>query len=179
VEASNDSEAGYRGRRLVEVLLAPARERRSHTMPGKQIIIGATVHSGFGVASKNIKFQMPHLIWQFPELKNIYTAAINLRLDTPLRIYRFERTTLPIPWWDVDNSNLQSRWHIERFSILPIKFEYPINGPIKEAWFFASHNSAYFLDPHRFEVVTEKIDGLLTGQQCKIHVEKAPDIDVG
>jgi hypothetical protein len=142
------------------------------------IVISATVLRGFGVASKNIKFQMPHLIWQFPELKNIYPATINLSLDIPLHISKFERTTLPIPWWDVDNSSKGS-WHIERFSILPIRLEYPINVPTKEAWLFASHDSAYFNDPHRFEVVTEKIDGLVTGQPCKIHVGKTDDIDVG
>lgn len=121
---------------------------------------------------------MPHLVWQLPELKNIYTATINLLLDTPLRISKFERTTLPIPWWDVDDSR-PGFWHEERFSILPIMFEYPINTPSKVAWLFASHDSAYFHDPDRFEVVTEKIDGLLTGQRCIIHVEKNPDINVG
>jgi hypothetical protein len=27
---------------------------------------------------------MPHLFWQFPELKNIHPASINLLLDKPL-----------------------------------------------------------------------------------------------
>ncbi len=135
------------------------------------VVISATVQPGFGVASKNIKFQMPHLIWQFPELKNIYTATINLLLDTPLHISTYARTTLPIPWWDVDNSR-KGFWHIEQFSISPIKLEYPTGAPTKEAWLFASHDSAYFSDPLRFEVVAEKIDGLATGHRCKIHVEK-------
>ena len=115
------------------------------------------------------------LIWQFPELKNIYTATINLRLDRALRISKFERTTLPIPWWDVDNSRAGFR-HEERFSILPIMFEYPVDAPTKEAWIFVSHCSQYFQRAQmitglfRFEeveVVTERIDGLVTGNDAK------------
>jgi hypothetical protein len=121
---------------------------------------------------------MPHLIWQFPELKNIYTGTINLVLDRPLHISKLERTTLPIPWCDVDNSR-RSFWHEERFSIVPIQFEYPINAPTKEAWLFISHDSTYFRDSRHFEVVTEKIEGLETGKQCKIHIDKTDNIDVG
>jgi hypothetical protein len=152
------------------------------------VVISATTQRGAGVASKNIKFQMPHLIWQLPELKNIHTATINILLDRPLLISRLDRTTLPIPWWDVDNSSPQGRWHIERFSILPVLFEHPINAPTKEAWLFVSHDSAYFKAARTplvgfcfkaIEVVTQKIDGLATGQRCKIHVEKTDNVDVG
>jgi len=150
------------------------------------VVIGATTQCGAGVASKNLKFQMPHLIWQFPELKNIHTATINIRLDRPLHISKLDRTTLPIPWWDVDNSSSSGRWHIERFSILPLLFEY-LDAPTKEAWLFASHDSRYFNAArsslgfcfNAIEVVTEKINGLATGQRCKIHVEKTDNIDVG
>jgi hypothetical protein len=142
------------------------------------LVIGATVERGFGVANKNLKFQMPHLIWQFPELKSIYTATINILLDSALHVSSYDRTTLPLPWWDVDTSG-NGAWHIEKFSILPIKFGCPLSTVSKDAWLFVSHDSAYVSDPLRFEVVTEKIDGLAIGQRCKIHVEKTESINVG
>jgi hypothetical protein len=144
------------------------------------VSIGATVQPGARVANKNVAFQLPHLILQFPELKNIHTATINLHLDQPLLISKFEQPAF-IEWWDAG----PNYWHPERFSILPIKFEYV---SIKEAWLFVSYDSGYFqkakMDSGGFrfadiEVVTEKIDGLTYGERCQIHVEKTDDIDVG
>jgi hypothetical protein len=142
------------------------------------LMIGATVKRGYGVATKNLKFQMPHLIWHFPELKNIHTATINILLDRALHVSKYDRTTLPLPWWDVDTFR-EGFWHIERFSIFPIKFEYPFNAASKDAWLFVSHNSSYASDPLRFEVVTEKIDGLAIEQRRKIYVEETDHINVG
>jgi hypothetical protein len=79
--------------------------------------ITATVQPGAGVASKNLKFQMPHVIGHFPELKDIYTATINLQLDKPLLISKLQRTTPTIRWWDVD-AGRPGFWHLEQFSIL-------------------------------------------------------------
>lgn len=150
------------------------------------MMIGATVQRGAGVANNNVKYQLPQLISVFPELKSIYTATINLRLDKPLHILKFDRTAF-IRWWDVAFGRV-GFWHRELFSILPIRFEYPVNQPSKTAWLFVSHHSSYFqkaktiIGRFRFgdvEVVTEKIDGLMYGQRCKIHVEKADDIEVG
>jgi len=150
------------------------------------VVISATVQRGARAASKNVPYQLPLLIPQFPELKNIYRATINMRLDRPLLISKFERTTF-IKWWDVDVGRA-GFWHPERFSILPIGFEYPIDAPTKEAWLFVSYDSRSFLlaqtTSGRFsfqevEVVTEKIDGLEYGRRCKIHVEITDAIDVG
>ena len=150
------------------------------------VVIEATVQRGARVANKNIKSQLPKLISQFPELKDIHTATINLRLDKPLLISKFERTTF-IRWWDVDVGRA-GFWHPEEFSILPIKFEYPINGQTKDGWLFVSHDSGYFRRAQtasglfRFEVievVTEQIAGLQYGHRCKIYVEKTNAVDAG
>lgn len=131
-------------------------------------IIDATIIRGCGVASKNIKFQMPHLIWHFPEIKDIFTASINVNLDKALTISKVDFTTLPIAWWDVDEK--QGHWAVERFSFVRIKFEYPIGGTCHTAWFFDCHNSAYHGDTFRFEIITEKIANLSNGQRCRIHI---------
>jgi len=49
-------------------------------------IYDATVFKGFGAASKNIKYQMPHLVWQFSDIKDIFPASINVELDKPPHI---------------------------------------------------------------------------------------------
>jgi hypothetical protein len=92
-------------------------------------IFDATVSKGFGVANKNIKFQMPHLLWQFPDIRDIYPGSINVTLDKPLHIPKFDYVTLPTPWWDVDDDHL-GKWAIERFGFLEIKFEFPVGGTI-------------------------------------------------
>jgi hypothetical protein len=136
------------------------------------VIIEGTVVKGFGVANKNIRFQMPHLVWQFPDIKNIYPGSINVLLEKPLRILSYDYTTLPSPWWDVDDRN-PGKWVSERFGFLEIKFEYPVGGPPHRAWFFDCHKSKYHNDPIRFEIISEKIDNLSNGQRCKIYIEKS------
>jgi len=108
------------------------------------IAIDATVWRGFGVATKNLKSQLPHLIKEFPELENIHTATINVHLEKPLRIAKLERTTSPLRWWDAECSGSSGFWHTEQFSIVPIVFEFPVNAAAKKAWLFISHDSSYF-----------------------------------
>ena len=59
------------------------------------LVIGATVERGFGVTNKNLKFQMPHLIWQFPELKSIYTLQSTYYSDSALHVSSYDRLRCP------------------------------------------------------------------------------------
>lgn len=133
------------------------------------LIIHATIERGFGVANKNLKFQMPHLVWQFPDIKDIHLGTINVLLDKPLPNLNYDHTTLPLPWWDVDETH-RGRWAVEQFSFLEIKFEYPVGGPSYRAWFFDCHNSSYHQNPNRFGIITHKIPNLSAGARCKVHV---------
>jgi len=136
------------------------------------IIIDGTIIQGARVASKNIRFQMPHLVWQFPVIKDIYPASINVRLTSPLRTLRWDHITLPIPWWDVDEHN-PGRWVSEKFGFLEIGFEYTVGTHLRRAWSFDCHNSASHSDAYRFEVISEKIEGLSYNQPCKVHIEES------
>ena len=127
-------------------------------------IIDATVFRGFGVASKNIKYQLPHLAWLFPEIRDIFPGSINVRLDSPLRNLSYDYTTLPTPWWDVDQHSA-GRWAVETFSFLRIGFESPTDGPLHRAWIFDCHNSRWFADPLCFEVITEKVADISDGMR--------------
>jgi hypothetical protein len=135
------------------------------------VIIDATITKGYGVASKNIRFQMPHLVWQFPDIKDVHPGSINVRLDSPLHKLSYDYTTLPIPWWDVDETH-PGKWAYERFGFLEIKFEYPVGGCLHGAWFFDCHNSRYHNDPVCFEIITQKIENPTNGQRCKVHIDK-------
>lgn len=136
------------------------------------VIFDATLFQGHGVANKNIKFQMPHLVWQFPDIKNIYPASINVKFDKPSGALNYDYVTLPIPWWDVDDRN-PGCWVRERFGFLQINFEYPVKGPQYRAWFFDCYNSSFHTDPIRFEIISEKIDNLSNGQRCKVHIDNS------
>jgi hypothetical protein len=142
------------------------------------VMINATILRGFGAAAKSLKLQMPHLIWQFPELDRIHTATINIQLEKPLRILKLERTTPPLPWWDIGQAD-PGHWHIEQFSIVPIRFEFPVGAAAKQAWFFIAHDAAIFRNPLHYEVVTEHIPEVAPNKKCKIHIEKSPNISVG
>src|ERR1700692_2207921 len=84
--------------------LSHAVRRLAATIPGREChqevvemtdIIDAKVFRGCGVASKNLKFQLPHLVWQFPEIKDIFPGSINVQLDAPLHNLNYDYATLP------------------------------------------------------------------------------------
>jgi hypothetical protein len=119
---------------LWAVVPIKARMLRDRTRPGLGLspttmptVIDGTVIRGAHAATKNIKFQLTHLVWQFPDIKEIYPGSINVRLDQSLQITSYDYTTLPIPWWDVDATH-PGRWVSEIFSFVEIKFEYPQGG---------------------------------------------------
>jgi hypothetical protein len=130
------------------------------------MVFDATVCRGFGVANKNIKFQLPHLVQQFPNIRDIHPGSINVLVQAPLHSLKYDYTTSPIRWWDAG----PDRWQAEIFSLLEIKFEYPVEGVLYRAWIFDCHNSAYHHDPTRFEIISEKISGLSNGQRCRLHI---------
>jgi hypothetical protein len=146
-----------------------ALERKVRFKDDLMTAILATVCGGYGVANKNIKFQMPHLVWQFPDIKDIYPGSINVTLDSPLHIPKYDYTTLPTPWWDVDETD-SGKWAVERFGFLRIKFEFPVDGTLYRAWIFDCHNSAYHHNPLHFEIISEKITGIENGQRCRLHI---------
>ena len=96
-------------------------------------IYNGVVFGGLGVFSKNIKYQMPHLVWQFPDIKDIYAGSIKAELDRPLHVAKYDCTTLPIPWLEVDYSGQILGWQFESFSFLEIQLE-PTGGQLHRAW---------------------------------------------
>ena len=121
-------------------------------------IYSGVVFGGAGVFSKNIKYQMPHLVWQFPDIKDIHPGSINVQLDRPLPIGSYDCTTLPIPWLDVDYSGEILGWQFERFSFI-----------VPGSWIVITR-SPFIKTRTRFEIISEKIAGIANGQRCRLHI---------
>jgi len=131
-------------------------------------IVDATIIRGFGAATKNMRNQLSHLVRQFPDIKNVHPGSINVELIKPLYGLKYDYVTSPpIRWWDVG----PDRWQTETFGFLEIKFEYPVgNNALYRAWLFDCHNSDYHNNPLRFEIISEKIDGIVYNQSCRMHL---------
>jgi hypothetical protein len=134
-------------------------------------VIDATIVRGAGAATKNMVHQLPDLVRQFPNIRNVHHGSINVRLSKPLHGLKYEYTTSPIHWWDAG----PDQWQLETFSFLEIKFEYPIdNNKLYRAWLFDCHNSKYHNNPicrpYHHEIIVEKIEGVAYDKQCRIHL---------
>jgi len=88
------------------------------------MVIDATIFRGAGAATKNMRHQLPELVRQFPDIKNVHPGSINVRLIKPLYGLKYDYTTSPTQWWHAG----PDRWQTEIFSFLEIKFEYPIGN---------------------------------------------------
>jgi hypothetical protein len=93
-------------------------------------IIEALIVPGAGVATKNLRHQLPELIKQFPEIANIHPGSINVLLGKPphiqtLDIQTWDCITTPIQWWDAG----PDRYQTEVFGFLRIEFEYFTRPP--------------------------------------------------
>ena len=115
------------------------------------ITIDAIYVKGLDAAHRNIKFQIPHLVLDFPEIEKIFPGTINVKLNSPLWILEADHTTPFLPWWDVGRGEFIR----EQFSFVRIEFEYPLGAPRKTAWFYIPHGSPYRFDPFTFEIITE------------------------
>jgi hypothetical protein len=134
-------------------------------------IIEALIVPGAGVATKNLRHQLPALIKQFPEIANIHPGSINVLLGKPphiqtLDIQTWDCITAPIQWWDAG----PDRYQTEVFGFLRIEFEYPLNGPLTRAWIIDCYNSEAHGQPQFFEIIATLIKGVSHLQPCRIHV---------
>jgi hypothetical protein len=131
------------------------------------MVIDATIFRGARAATKNMGYQLPELVRQFPSIKNVHPGSINVRLIKPLYGLKYEYTTSPIRRWDAG----PDRWQTEIFSFLEIKFEYPIDNSTRyRAWLFDCHNSAYHNNPFHHEIIAEQIEGVAYDKDCRVHL---------
>lgn len=126
------------------------------------LVLKGNISSGIGAANQTLRFQKPHLIQYFPEIREVKEGTINVHLDEPLHIRTPSYTTPPIEWVP---------GQIERFGFLRIKFEFPLGAEPQPAWIYIPDNS-----PHRYnlfgvEIIAPPIQGLRSGESCQIHIQ--------
>jgi hypothetical protein len=106
-------------------------------------IYNAVVFGGAGVFSKNIKYQMPHLVWQFPDIKDIHPGSINVQLERPLHVARYVFVIASLSGLDMQTSPANIA---ERVPAVAVAKFYPSVG--REPVAFQGH-VANFLGPGR------------------------------
>ena len=98
------------------------------------VLLSGRIVSGLGSASVNVPMQMPFFKTYEPRLTNCHPATLNVLLDAPLVVVR----------WDIDTGkvNWKRKPHRgERFSFLEIAFFY--NDARYEGWIYYARNSPH------------------------------------
>lgn len=108
------------------------------TLTGRRI-------SGTGMATENLKRQMPLILPEFPELNGCHYGTINLELDTALIVANPDHRTKPIPWDPSFGSG-------EIFDFLRIKIELDVSTRVP-CWLYIAHGSVHRITPRVHEVL--------------------------
>jgi hypothetical protein len=106
--------------------------------------------------------QMPHFETVIPEMKGLYAATINLRLEGALRIENPDHQT-EFAW---------SGPQAEKFSFLRVGLEFPIGNAAVDAWIYIPHDSPHFDKRCQVEIIAPKMSGLRYGSSCRIHIPR-------
>jgi hypothetical protein len=123
--------------------------------------INGIIINKLGCANQTIPLQLPHLIEYEPEFKTNYPATINVLLESPLKIMKWDITTKPIAW-------IPNKPEIkEVFSFLKIIFNYQQQS--SPAWIYYPHGSPNRFDPFHIEVFTKEIT-LTENKNCSITI---------
>lgn len=123
--------------------------------------INGIIINKLGAANQTVPLQLPHLIKYEPHFQKCYPATINVLLENPLKIMKWDITTKPIAWIK-ENPAFN-----EVFSFLEINFIYLEHSYL--SWIYYPHQSPNRIDPFHIEVLTEKIT-LTDIKECAITI---------
>lgn len=99
--------------------------------------VPGTIRKGCGFAAGCLTLQFPHVIKEFPEIRECHMGTINVVLDISLIVVAPDYRTQRIAW---DPSRPEI---IEDFGFLRIQFEHPSSGQSAPAWIYISSGSPY------------------------------------
>lgn len=112
--------------------------------------INGKIISGYGYASQCVPKQKPFLEKYLPEIASMHNGTLNIRLEQPLAIEKYDVETDWIQW---DASRK------ERFYLLRAKIEFPnTNKGILPCVIYNATTSAYLNRPFFIEVLMQAID---------------------
>ena len=123
--------------------------------------INGIIINKLGCANQTVPLQMPHLVKYEPHFQESHPATINVLLESPLKIIKWDITTKPIAW--VPNKPE----FMEIFSFLKITFTY--QNQSFPAWIYYPHESPNRIDPFHMELLTQKIN-LTEKKECAITI---------
>ncbi len=126
-------------------------------------IIHGKIVNKLGAANKTVPLQMPYFIEYDPFFEKCHEATINVILETPLKISKWDINTKPIPW-------VKNRPDItEKFSFLKISFTYKNkNYP---ALIYYPHQSPNRFNPFHVEILTKKLE-LTNDKKCSVSIDR-------
>jgi hypothetical protein len=130
-------------------------------------IINGEVVQGLQAAGRvTLLLQFPHFERVLPDFHGYHPATLNLRLDRGLRIETADRET----WYDWAGPPG------ELFGFLKILIEYPVGGPLRPGWIYIPHGSPHYGNPFLVEVISQKIEGIVYGSLCRIHISRGKSV---
>ena len=129
-------------------------------------VSNGVVIPGLGAANMTLAVQIPLIAKEFPEIACCHRGSINIQLKSALRIENPDHVTHPIPWDGPPG---------EVFSFLRILLEFPLAARPRRAWVYIPHCSPHRKNRCQVEVITELVQNLTYGSQCRIHFERGRD----
>jgi hypothetical protein len=114
-------------------------------------------------ATNLIGLQKPHLRDFFPVIDECQIGTINVQLNHALDVRIPDVVTPPIAWQAGSNAG-------ERFAFTKIEFEFSKSR--YEAWIYGAEFSYHRFNYNLVEVVARPIEGISSGRECVLHLER-------
>jgi hypothetical protein len=116
---------------------------------------------GYGFASLAIATQMPELVKYDVNLANCHPGTLNILLDEPLFVRRWDIQTQPIP-------SVGPLKEGERIDLLRIGFLY--EGRTIAAWLYSPHGSPHRSNPFLIEILAPRLN-VKIGDLCAFEIQ--------
>jgi hypothetical protein len=106
-------------------------------------------------AAQNLQRQVPHIVAEFPEIRDFHLATINVRFEPKSIVAGYDHRTRPIQW---DNDRP------EVFDMVRVGLRFEGLADEVRALLYVPHRSAHRNDPHKHEFIAERfVPGLRDG----------------
>lgn len=123
--------------------------------------IEGEIIQGMGAAAGAVEKQLPELQKYEPLLASCHPGTLNVMLNQPLFVRKWDIVTDPIHWYVRDPN------HCERFGLLSVVFLH--QDTVTNAWIFDPHNSPHRLNPFLVEILAPKLDAQI-GDRCNLDI---------
>lgn len=141
--------------RLVHVLAAA-------TSRAAPLILPARIVPGLGVASRNLRLQLPLIAKRFPEVADCYPGTINVRFEQALTVEHPDHRSPALAW-------VPGRLVREVFEFVRVELELEGHPAAIPAWLYVAQDSPHRATPYIHEVIAARQD-LQGVTACRIRI---------